>query len=189
MTPAAGRDPRSGWPPDRQTIDRARQGDRQALGEILGIAFPKLVAFYRGMGLPKEEAEDVASEAIEGIVRNIGRLRELDAFEGWMWAVARNRVRTTLRRRSRVMYEKGHQAEDDPSDLAVMSDEHRHIRAALLLLSPRDRQVLWLREVEELSHEEIAGRLGLGVGAVRVAALRARRRLEEIYTKSHPVRE
>lgn len=177
------------WPPDPDLISAARLGDRDALGTILGLGFPKLVAFYRGMGLPPWEAQDIASDAIEGMVRSIGRLREVNAFEGWFWTIARNRIRTNLRTRARVTYELAPAPVDDPADLSVISEEHGHIRDALSRLSPKDRQVLWLHEVEELSHEEIAGRLGMGAGAVRVATHRARRRLEAIYTKSLPVPE
>ncbi len=178
-----------GWPPDIDLVERARSGDTEILGAILRVAFPKLVAFYRGMGLPAPEAEDVASEAIEGMVRNIRTLREPGAFEGWLWTIARNRVRTNLRRRGRIVYELDSPQGSDPSELAIEAEEHRQIRVALAQLSPKDREILWLREVEQLTHEEIAGRIGMGAGAVRVAALRARRRLEEIYARTHPVSE
>lgn len=178
-------DPRR-WPPDTADVTAARDGDTTLLGEILTIGYPKLVAFYRGMGLPYAEAEDLASEACEGMVRNLRRLREPAAFEAWFWTIARNRVRSRLRRRGRIERELEYAPVDQPDDLVLEADEHRLIRAALSELSPRDRQILWLREVEGLSHEEIAGRLGVATGAIRVAALRARRRLEEIYVRLHP---
>ncbi len=169
------------WPPSVTTVTAARDGDREALGRILTDGWPRLVAFYRGMGLSHAEAEDVASEACEGMVRTLRRLREPEAFEGWFWTVARNRLRTALRRRGRVARELDPGAVADPGELAVEADEHRSVRIALMALSVRDREILWLREVEGLSHAEIGGRLGIAVGAVRVAALRARRRLQEHY--------
>lgn len=181
-----GRDARdrSGWPPTRSEIDAARSGDRAVLGDILTVGYPKLVAFYRGMGLSRADAEEVASDAIEGMVRNIGRLREPDAFEGWFWTVARNRFRSRLRTKGRVERELEYGLVDDPESIVVIREEHVAIRAALARLSDRDREVLWLREVEQLSHDEIAGRLRMKTGAVRVAVLRARRRLAEIYEQA-----
>lgn len=167
-------------------IESARTGDRDALGAILGSGFPKLVAFYRGMGLPAAEAEDVASEAVMGMVKGISRLREPDAFEGWFWTIARNRVRTQLRRRSRVVRELDGPSPDGPVDRVMLREEHEQIRRALAELPPRDRELLWLREVEGLSHEDIAGRMKMAAGAVRVACLRARRRLEEAYLRLEP---
>jgi RNA polymerase sigma-70 factor (ECF subfamily) len=164
-------------------VESARSGDRDALGEILGRGYPKLVAFYVGMGLSPAEAEDLASEACEGVLRNLSRLRRIEAFERWFWTVARNRLRSRLRARYREPRAPYDPPADDPLAEVISGDEHRAIVAALAELSPRDREILWLREVEELSYEDIAGRLRIGVGAVRVAALRARRRLEEAYER------
>jgi RNA polymerase sigma-70 factor (ECF subfamily) len=68
-----------------------------------------------------------------------------------------------------------------PEELSIEREEHRRILAALAQLSPRDRELLWLREVEGLDYGEIGGRIGSAIGTVRVAIHRARRRLEEIY--------
>lgn len=174
------------WPPERELIGSARDGDRDALGAILTAGFPKLVSFYRGMGLAHADAEDVAGDALAGMVKSIRNLREVDAFEGWFWTVGRNRLRTALRRKGRREQELAYGPVEDPADLAAAGGEYAMIRIALDRLGPRDREILWLREVEGLSHDEIAGRLSLGSGAVRVAALRARRRLEEIYSGLHP---
>ncbi len=57
---------------------------------------------------------------------------------------------------------------------------------ALDHLSDRDRQLLWLREVEGLSYDEIGGRLRATAGTVRVACHRARKRLEEAYRALEP---
>lgn len=171
----------SGWPPTRIQVEAARDGDGNALGAILVDGFPRLVAFYRGMGLSKADGEELASEAVEGMIKSIRKLREPDAFEGWFWTVARNRLRSHLRRKGRVERELEYGPVDDPESIVVAREEHVAIRTALERLSPRDREVLWLREVEQLTHDEIATRLKMRPGAVRVAVLRARRRLEELY--------
>jgi RNA polymerase sigma-70 factor, ECF subfamily len=171
----------SGWPPSPLHVTAARDGNSETLGSILLAGFPRLVAFYRGMGLSKADSEELASEAVEGMVKSIGRLREPDAFEGWFWTIARNRLRSRLRRKGRVERELEYGPVDDPESIVLAREEHVNIRVALEHLSDRDREVLWLREVEQLSHEEIAIRMKLRPGAVRVAVLRARRRLTEVY--------
>jgi len=177
---------RPGWPPAADHVTRARDGDTEALGEILALGYPKLVAFYRGMGIRWADSEELASEAMEGMVKGIGRLREPVAFEGWFWTIARNRMRSKFRRQRRVERELEYGPVDDPAELAAQVDEYSAIRQAMAALGERDRQILWLREVEGLSHEEIGGRLSMATGATRVAALRARRRLEESYARLHP---
>lgn len=173
-----------GWPPDATSVLTARDGDREALGAILAAGYPKLVAFYLGMGLGTADAEDLASEACEGMIRNLFRLRNPEAFEAWFWTVARNRLRTRLRAKYRRPPPAFDPPGDDPAEAVLERDEHRLIRAALAALSARDREILWLREVEELPYEVIAGRLRIGAGAARIAALRARRRLEEAYRRA-----
>ncbi len=68
-----------------------------------------------------------------------------------------------------------------PEDPLELSEEHAQIRNALNHLSDKDRQLVWLRDVEELSYEDIGGRLGSAVGTVRVAYHRARKKLQEAY--------
>lgn len=50
-------------------------------------------------------------------------------------------------------------------------------------LKPQERALLWLAHVEESSHEEIAGALGVKSGSVRVLLFRARKRLGELLSK------
>ena len=154
--------------------------------EILRLGFGKLLAFYRGMGLGYLDAEELASETSEGVLRGFSRLRDDAAFEGWFWTIARNRFRSRLRARGRQAFEKQYAPVEDPMETVVSREEHSTIRAAMAKLSPRDRAILWLREVEQLTYEEIAGRTGMKAGAIRVAALRARRRIEQIYNDLEP---
>ena len=174
------------WPPPVEAVTRARDGDRRELGRILAQGFPKIVAFYRASGLRHADASELASEALEGMVRNLPKLREPAAFEAWFWSVARNRFRSRLRTKGREERELEYAPVDDPEDLAIAGEEHAQVRLALETLSVRDRQMLWLREVEGLTHAEIAGRMKIATGAVRVAVLRARRRLAAAYEELHP---
>jgi RNA polymerase sigma-70 factor (ECF subfamily) len=179
-TPRAGGD----WPPTIEDVIAARSGDVKAMGAVLGAGYPRLVAFYMGVGMPTELVGELTSDAMEGMVRNFPKLRDPAAFEGWFWAIARNRMRTGLRRfRSRRVPEEPFVSPSTPEEKAMLSEEHAHIRAAMEELSVRDRELLWMREVEGLDYEEIGSKLGATVGTVRVACHRARKRLEEAFRK------
>lgn len=67
---------------------------------------------------------------------------------------------------------------DDPSDALLVAGDHAAIREAFLTLKVRDRELLWMRDVVELSYSDIAGRFSMREGAVRIAVMRARQRLE-----------
>ena len=93
----------SQWPPPLSEATAARDGDQAALASILTKGLPRLVAFYRGQGLDLADAEDVASDVCESLVRSIGRLRSPQAFEAWFWRVARSKFHDYLRRRHRPL--------------------------------------------------------------------------------------
>lgn len=163
-------------------VTAARGGDDSALGQLGSASFRRLLAFYRYSGLAPYEAEDLAAETVAVVIGTLGRLRDEEAYDGWMWAIARNKLRGWLRRRRRRdPVEPLSPEAAGPEDSYLLSEEHEGIRLALASLSQRDRELLWLREVEGLSYEEIGGRLGSATGAVRVASHRARKRLEKAF--------
>jgi RNA polymerase sigma-70 factor (ECF subfamily) len=155
----------------------------EAMGRVLGAGHPRLVAFLHGMGLPADLVGDVVSEALEGMVRNFPKLRDPVAFEGWFWAIARNRMRTALRRhRNRNEPQDAFVSPSTPEERVMLQHEHDLIRVALARLPIRDRELLWMREVEGLDYAEIGTRLGASIGTIRVACHRARKRLEEAFS-------
>ena len=159
----------------------ARDGDQEALGRICATVYPRLLAFYRYAGAGGD-AQDLAADAIEGVIAGLGSLRSVDAFDAWTWSIARLKLRGWIRAKGkRRPAEPLSPASAGPDELAVIGEEHRLVREALMTLSDRDRTVLWLREVEGLSYGEIGGRIGAATGATRVACHRARRRLEQAY--------
>lgn len=169
------------WPPVPADVSSAQCGNEAVLAAIATAAIPKLVAFYRGLGMRIHDAEDLAGDACEAMVRSLPRLRNAERFEPWFWRIARSKYYDEIRRIKRpapppLEREEMH---DDPSDLAVLSDEHAAVRRAFGTLRPRDREVLWMRDVAGLEYGDIAGRLSVSEGAVRIAVMRARQRLAE----------
>ena len=155
-----------------------------AMGRVLSAGHPRLFAFYHGVGMPRDLVGELVAETLEALVRGFPKLRDPQAFEGWFWTVARNRMRTGLRRyRSTRTPTDAFVSPATPEEAAVISDEHAQIRAAMKELPERDRLLLWLREVEGLDYEEIGSRIGSTGGTVRVACHRARKRLEEAFMR------
>lgn len=165
-------------------MEAARDGDRDAMGRVLGAGHPRLVAFYHGVGMPYDLVGEIVADALEGMVRNFPKLREPMAFEAWFWTIARNRMRTALRRyRANQDGRDAFVSPSTPEEKVMIGFEHDLIRQALATLSTRDRELLWLREVEGLEYDEISTRLGSSVGTIRVACHRARKRLEEAFVR------
>lgn len=176
----SSRDPWRSWPPRPEEVRAAQCGDEAILTTIAAAGIPKLVAFYRGLGMRAYDAEDLAGDACEAIVRTLPRLREVEKFEPWFWRIARSKYYDEIRRIHRPVAPPLDRDEmhDDPSDLAVIADEHAAVRRAFETLKVRDRELLWMRDVVGLGYGDIAGRLTLKEGAIRIAVMRARQRLQ-----------
>ena len=164
---------------DGSDLRAARDGDGEAATRLLRRHAPSMLATARHVlgGAHREAAEDAVQDALiaawstEALPRgDVG---------AWLRAIA---VRKALdgRRRSRRLAEEPLPAEDtgahrDP--LAKLALER-----ALGLLSPADRAVLVLVDVEGLSMAEAARTLGASTMAVKWRAVRARRRLRALLT-------
>ena len=67
-------DHRIGWPPSSQDVVAAQNGDHGQLTVIMASGIPKLVGFYRGLGLRFHDAEDLASDTCEAMVRSLSQV-------------------------------------------------------------------------------------------------------------------
>lgn len=171
------------WPPPPELVAQAAVGDEAALSALIAAGHPRLIGFFRGAGA--DEPDDLAADTITSMIAHLPRLRSPEAFEAWFWAIARARFRTSLRRRRRPpRAELPNPPPSEPPDAVETAAEHARIRAALGRLSPRERALLWLREVEGLDYARIGGRLGVATGTVRVAVHRARAKLRKAYDEA-----
>ncbi len=182
--PGGRRRAAASWPPVAAVVRRAAAGDRRALATVLEAGYPRLTAFFRASGAPPTDAEDLAADVCEAVVRKLPRLREPVAFEAWFWSIGRSHIRNWIRAQRRGRRQPPLPLNPTPPDeQAEASDEHALIARALAMLTPRDRRLLWLREVEGLSYQEIGGTVRAATGTVRVACHRARSRLYDAYRR------
>jgi RNA polymerase sigma-70 factor (sigma-E family) len=120
-------------------------------------------------------AEDVVQDAFAAVHRRWDFIRSNQALVSYLRTAVVNGARSTLRRRgtARKHLHLVSDQTDQPSDHRLMlSEEHRAVRAAFAQLPERQRTVLTLRYISELSDAEIATATGLSTGGVRSAASR-----------------
>jgi RNA polymerase sigma-70 factor (sigma-E family) len=125
-------------------------------------------------------AEDVVHDVFAGLLKTRS-LRDTDAALGYLRRGVVNRSRSALRRRRTARaYTPPHDSPPDgPDDLAVLSEEHRTVLAALETLPERQREVVVLRYWSDLSEAEIADAMGISRGTVKSTASRALAALEQ----------
>ena len=135
------------------------------------------------------EAEDLVQETCLRGLRGIHQLRPDGNVKSWLFTILRN-IWLNQRRQRRVapeMVELDSNATSDPPDTArdphaVYTDkiEQEQVRAAIQQLPVEFREIIILREYEELSYQEIAGVLGCPPGTVMSRLARARSRLRDL---------
>lgn len=146
---------------------------------------PHLDAAYnlaRWLTRNDHDAEDVAQEAC------LRAMRFFDGFRGgpirpWLLTIVRNTYLTWLQKsKIKEMAPLEHDVESNaasPEELLIERVDGQTLRKALDALPAEYREVIVLRELEELSYKEIADIAGIPIGTVMSRLARARRRLQE----------
>ena len=166
-------------PGDEELVRAARAGDTGALDTLLRRHHPRLLALCRRLTGDPTDAEDACQEALVALARGLGRFDGRSAFTTWAYRVTTNTCLDELRRRRRRPVPGLGPAEEaaaasaasDPSDrVAVRLD----VDAALAAIPPDFRAAVVLRDLCQLSYEEIAAVLEVPVGTVRSRIARGR---------------
>lgn len=176
-----------------ELILRAGQGDQDAFGTLVEREQAAVFRFIRTLGLEGADAEDALQDSFLGAWRGASTYRGAGSARSWLFSVARNVVRHHRRRRAaeRVVVASvdelpeaevleglalragwGSPAVDD-ADV----DRAQLVAAALERLSHDDREILLLRDIEQLPGEDVARTLGLTLAAMKSRLHRARLRL------------
>jgi RNA polymerase sigma-70 factor (ECF subfamily) len=137
----------------------------------------------------RSEAEDLVQETYVRAIRAMGRLRAGSNVKSWLFTILRNIWFNQLRQRrtARVVAMDGEESAMDIAETAkdpyafyVSKVEHEQVREAIQQLPADFREVILLREFEELSYEEIATILDCPAGTVMSRLARARAKLRTL---------
>ena len=164
-------------------IALAKQGDRQAFGELVRCHREGVINVVYRMCGDVNLAEDMAQEAFIRAWRHLNTYRPRASFRSWVYRIATNAALDELRREKETV-----DVEALPlaaSNEGLEATVERHERAALvqqavLSLPPASRAVVILREYEGLSYREIADTLEIPMGTVMSRLNYARGRLVEL---------
>ena len=178
---------------DELLLRRAQNGDPEAFGQLmepLEQLVWRVCWHYTGN---REAAEDCGQEAMIRIWRNLGSYRGDCALESWVYRIAANCCMDWLRKKKRdksVSVEPLREQGFDPADTApgteeqvVQEDERRRLREAIAELPEDQREALILTQLEKISYEETARRLGVEEGTVKSRVNRAKARLKEMLSE------
>ena len=177
---------------DYEIIEECRRGDlgnfRKLVGETAPFAFS--VAF-RMLG-DKALAEDIVQDTMVTLWQKIGRIRSADGFKKWLYKVVINKCYDELRREKRTQEYKPSDSEwavisNHLSHEPVTEMENRETAALINLLtdslSPRQKVVFVLCDLEEMTPDEVSEITGMGKANIKANLHYARKRINEMIIK------
>ncbi|QDT67312.1 ECF RNA polymerase sigma factor SigW [Planctomycetes bacterium MalM25] len=173
---------------DDRLIDRSLAGDSASYGELVGRYQDRLRASLMRLTGSAEEAEDVAQEAFVQAYLKLSTFQRTSRFYTWIYRIAFNQAISKNRKKrprlslTAVQDAGGPEpvAESDCPTTATFQDERaRLLHEAIATLEEDHRQVIVLREFEEMDYQQIAELIGAPIGTVRSRLFRARSQLKE----------
>lgn len=183
---------------DRRLVQRCLEGQEEAFEELVE-RYQNMVynLAYRFMGEP-QEAEDLSQEVFLKVYRSLKGFRSDSTLKTWIYRIttnmALNRLKWFKRRRNdrqvSIDHERGAslpKMADTLSDSRPGPEHHVHateiqqrLQDALDSISPDQKAVVILRDIEHFSYEEIAETLSINIGTVKSRLARGRSSIQEL---------
>ncbi len=180
---------------DLALMRRCAEGDPVALREIVHRHQGKLFAFLARMLDSREDAEEALQDVFLRVWQQAGRFEGRSSFSTWLYRVAANIARDSLRRRrtrvgtvplAEVSALATADAQADALEGLAREEHSRLLRQGLHALRPEDRLVLVLYYAEQMRYDEICAVTGHSYPVLKIRLLRARRRLRGVMDAMTP---
>ncbi len=202
-------------PTEKQLIDRARKGDRSALGELLENHHNRLYNVALRMVSNRDDAAEITQDAMLKVVQHIGSYDGRSKLSTWMIRITMNQSISFLRKRKLrkttsldMEYSGGGSGsaassdggegsalreriagdeEHEPSQRVEQSEMITQLHLALDRVDAVFRSILVLRDINEMDYQQISQVLSVPVGTVKSRLFRARLALREEMSKVFPI--
>jgi RNA polymerase sigma-70 factor, ECF subfamily len=173
---------------DAELIERARNGDRAAFGDLVEryqrVVFRTALVALRS----REEAEEVAQDALVSAYQKLDSFRGDASFKTWLLTITWNRAMDRRRRAGdwlrRFVSQDGDNRPELPAggpsheDVLIAEESRREVRRMLQKLPAKYRDALLLSASGEQTFDEIGRVLGIPTGTAKWRAMEGRRLLK-----------
>ncbi len=167
-------------PDDRALIEAFQAGDEFAFVALYNRYKGPVFAYCAKMLLDRAAAEDTLQETFVRVYENRERLTRPGSFKAWLFTIARNQCLNQLRRsgRQEPLPDRPLPAHGEtPFSNLMKSEQVDLVNEYLGRLTPEYREVIVLREYQNLSYEEIVAVTRNTVSSVKSRLFKARRKL------------
>lgn len=181
-------------------IEKSKNGDAYAFSELAESYQKKILNFTFRMLGNLEDAEDVTQEVFIKAFRNISKFDGKSSFSTWLYKIASNAATDELRKRKRrgtdkviSLYQEDEDGEyeltvstdgDEPYEKLQKKDAQKVLLDAIEKLGEEHKNVIIMRDVQNLTYDEIAKITGQSLGTVKSRISRARLILRKILEKN-----
>jgi RNA polymerase sigma-70 factor (ECF subfamily) len=166
--------------------------DRDLFWALLEVEHPKVEAFCRRLTGDLHDGDDLYHDALLVAMRKFEKLRQRNSFRPWIYRIIINTFNSGRRspwRRRRVELTTeivGSLSGDNPIH---MYDARRWTELGLAALSPDDRALVTLFEIEGWSVAELSEMLGRSPGTIKSRLSRARHKMRDVIARCLPQKE
>jgi RNA polymerase sigma-70 factor (ECF subfamily) len=178
-------------------VRRCQAGDTEAFGELVTRYRTRVFSMIYNMVRSEQDAWDLAQDSFVKAWKSIRRFRGRSSFYTWIYRIVMNVTIDWLRKKQ----VKGGGAEFDdaiqlkevdpasktvpktdalPYETMERSEIRARIDRAIAQLSPEQRAVILMKEIEEMQYHEIAEALGCSIGTVMSRLFYARKKLQNL---------
>ncbi|MBQ3532358.1 MAG: RNA polymerase sigma factor [Oscillospiraceae bacterium] len=172
-----------------RAIARAKKGDAEAFSALVETYETSVYRLALRMCGNAHDAEEVTQEAFLAAWKGLPAFRGESKFSSWLYQLTSNAAIDFLRREKRhrgatpIEEEVDLAAPGTPQQAAEEAELREALQQALDALTPEHRQIFLLRQMQQMSYEEIGRLLGLESGTVKSRLSRAKKQLRQILTQ------
>ena len=170
---------------ERRLVRALRAGDEEAYESLHRVYDARLVALAVAHGCSRAVAQEVVQDTWVAVVRNIHAFEGRSSLKTWFFRILVNAANAHAERERRNVplepdvvvdldQARNRRAALAPEEHVVLKETVEHVHAAIGQLSPRQRDVITLRDVHGWTADDVSGRLGISRGHQRVLLHRAR---------------
>ncbi len=183
---------------DSTLVARFKDGDDSAFAHIVNRYWDKIYARSFQLLKNREDAEEVAQDTFVRAQKGLAKFRGDASFSTWLYQIATNLSHNRYwywwrrKRSASLSLDQSFGENDDvklenlipaegenPGKAAITQEFVERVSSCMHELSPRHKEILTLRNIHNLSYEEIAEELSISVGTVKSRIARARESLRD----------
>ncbi len=178
---------------DEQLILNFQKGDIKSFNEIVERFKDRLLNFVNGYMNDHEVSENLVQDTFVKVYTHGHSYREISKFSTWIYTIAGNLAKTELRKLKRRKTYSFSQLSNEDREFSLdrhsstgnknaseRTHKYQQIKKAIPQLSEDFRNIIILRDIQELSYDEISNITGLAIGTVKSRINRARLKLIEM---------